>query len=129
MITIEQLLESVELDFEPRWVAKDKGGLICVYTEKPECGICSWFDGGDYMHIGYLKLSEFDSKDWTECIYEVSRKTTKGIILKLKSDGGSHPDHYDFMKKINEIIDWVNDNYNAREICENVLNRIKRGEE
>ena len=26
--------------------------------------------------LGKLKLSEFDGKGWTECIYEVPRKTT-----------------------------------------------------
>ena len=36
MITIDQLLESVDLDFEPRWVTKDESGSICLYEHKPK---------------------------------------------------------------------------------------------
>ena len=102
MITIDQLLESADLDFEPRWIAKDDSGLVCAYTEKPLCGSSSWYCGGRYKHIGYLKLYEFDGKDWTECIYEVPRKTTG----KLK-----HIERIDdsFVDKINTIIDAVNE--------------------
>lgn len=75
LITIDQLLESMVLDFEPRWIAKDQCGLICVYAEKPERGICSWCDGGNYILLDYLKLADFEGKDWTECIYEVPQKT------------------------------------------------------
>ena len=35
MITIEQLLESVDLDFEPRWVTKDESGDITIFLHKP----------------------------------------------------------------------------------------------
>ena len=37
MITIDQLLESVDLDFEPRWVTKDENGTISFhsYETKP----------------------------------------------------------------------------------------------
>ena len=35
MITIEQLLESVDLDFEPRFVTKDRDGEVYVWELKP----------------------------------------------------------------------------------------------
>lgn len=85
MITIEQLLESVDLDFEPRWVTKDKDGDVYVWANKPELskyGSNIWVCAGRHADFGKLKLSEFDGKDWTECIYEVPRKTT-GKIEKL----------------------------------------------
>ena len=113
MITIDQLLESVDLIFEPRWIAKDNSGLVCVYTEKPECGICSWYDGGKYIHIGYLKLAEFENKDWQECIYEVPRKTT-GKIEKLPEFDRTEASIFHaerLYSVVNEIIDWINDNY------------------
>ena len=115
MITIDQLLESVDLDFEPRWIAKDNSGLICVYTEKPERGICSWYDGGNFIHIGYLKLSEFENKYWTECIYEVPRKTTGKIekLLEQKLTIGKtkyeYPTRAMMIDKINELVDAVNE--------------------
>lgn len=31
MTTIDQLLESVDLDFEPRWVTKDPNGATCRF--------------------------------------------------------------------------------------------------
>ena len=37
MITIDQLLESVDLDFEPRFVTKDEGGWLAIWEEKPHC--------------------------------------------------------------------------------------------
>lgn len=85
MITIDQLLESVDLDFEPRWVTKDESGDITIYSHRPTPeGWCNeWREGeGDYKIFGELKLSEFENKYWTECIYEVPRKTT-GKIKKL----------------------------------------------
>ena len=84
MITIDQLLESVDLDFEPRWVTKDKNGELCVWDNKPYVDNKMWNCGIKelYQCFGALKLSEFDGKDWQECIYEVPRKTT-GKIEKL----------------------------------------------
>lgn len=110
MITIEQLLESVDLDFEPRWITKDKDGLITLYKTKPETGKTRWVFGrfDEYQFFGKLKLAEFKNKPWSECIYEVPRKTTRKIEL-LTSDGGSHSDHYDFMLKINELVVAVNE--------------------
>ena len=86
MITIAQLLESVDLDFEPRWVTKNKDGEIFVWAAKPTKG------NGHYVanpklwclwRVNGLKLAEFENKDWQECIYEVPRKTT-GKNEKIK---------------------------------------------
>ena len=93
MITIEQLLESVDLDFEPRWVTKNKDGEVYVWELKPrvctaaehwvwdsvieDCGAAS------YEH---LKLSEFDGKDWTECIYEVPQNDVYYENIKLNME-------------------------------------------
>ena len=84
MITIDQLLESVDLDFEPRWVTKDESGEICIWNccHKPEPDEEMW-DGpieGDYECFGKIKLAEFAVKDWQECIYEVLRKTMTKIL-------------------------------------------------
>lgn len=85
MITIEQLLESVDLDFEPRFVTKDENELITIWAEKPL--MCfernRWDKPTEFVVLRFIKLAEFDGKDWTECIYEVPRKTT-GKIEKLK---------------------------------------------
>ena len=80
MITIEQLLESVDLDFEPRFVTKSNNDHIDIFDAKPEStrsGI--WWTNDikrNFACIGYLKIAEFDGKPWNECIYEVPRKTT-----------------------------------------------------
>ena len=111
MITIDKLLESVDLDFEPGWVTKDEDGTVSIWEEKPERHNDSYRvdvdNFGEVAMYPKLKLSEFENKDWTECIYEVPRKTT-GKIEKLMSDGGAHPDQRDFMYKINQIVDYVN---------------------
>lgn len=87
MITIEQLLESVDLDFEPRFVTKNAYGLVVVWAEKPQPVEGYWCGGSDIAmkrsKFGTLKLAEFENKHWTECIYEVPRKTT-GKIKKLE---------------------------------------------
>lgn len=77
MITIDQLLESVDLDFEPRWVTKDKNGAIYIWADKPEIDEDIWDAplGTGTKSFGAIKLAEFDGKNWTECIYEVPRKT------------------------------------------------------
>lgn len=77
MITIDQLLESVDLDFEPRWVTKDPSGAIAIWAEKPERTAKHrvWIGQTDFVVIHLMKLAEFENKDWQECIYEVPRKT------------------------------------------------------
>ena len=83
MITIEQLLESVDLDFEPRWVTKDsdeEDGCICAWDTKPTKQLTYWQKTDSkkdkWAIIGYIKTAEFENKPWQECIYEVPRKTT-----------------------------------------------------
>ena len=86
MITIDQLLESVELDFEPRWITKDTFGTIVLWNEKPtadeEIGVWNCCKSATTMYSN-LKLSEFDGKDWTECIYEVPRKEEPKDKIKI----------------------------------------------
>ena len=84
LITIDQLLESVDLDFEPRFVTKDGNGDVYIFEDTPETYKPSkqWVTTVPASGLaGYegLKLSEFDGKDWTECLYEVPRKTTGKI--------------------------------------------------
>ena len=118
MITISQLIESVDLDFEPRWVTKDDEGDIRIWEKDPVFTegkfINHWAGSGKYHTLEKLHLVEFSDKHWTECIYEVPRKTT-GKIEKLMSDGGAHPDQRDFMYKINQLVDVVNELKNIEE--------------
>ena len=77
MITIDQLLESVDLDFEPRFVTKDKSGTISIWADKPSKDFASnaWLEQTEFVVLHLIKLAEFENKPWTECIYEVPRKT------------------------------------------------------
>lgn len=124
MITIDQLLESVDLDFEPRWVTKDQNGTVWLWEKKPQA-VENWWDNTLSLKEigGKIKISEFENKDCQECIYEVPRKTT-GKIERLEmqeiSRGGENlvlyteakpATPYDMHLKINEIIDWINDNH------------------
>ena len=90
LITIDQLLESVDLDFEPRFVTKDGNGTITVYLEKPipERIECLWDNlTHEYKTLGPIKLAEFENKHWTECIYEVPRKVeTTAKIEKIDGE-------------------------------------------
>ena len=123
LITIDQLLESVDLDFEPRFVTKDNGGAIWVWSGKPDNNMVVWNIDYNSKHvggaIGKIKLSEFSDKDWQECIYEVPRKTP-GKIEKLDEHAGNMQlssasmTRNQFvantiMKKINELVDAVNE--------------------
>ena len=117
MITIEQLLESVDLDFEPRWVTKDDEGDIRIWEKDPVFTegkfINHWACSGKYHTLEKLHLVEFADKHWTECIYEVPRKTT-GNIEKIHI-----PDMYEvaesamyskeLAKRLNQVIDAVNE--------------------
>lgn len=126
MITIDQLLESMDLDFETKWVTKDKNGRICLWGSKPIIKLDEWLpDAETYtacFGFSHLKLSEFDGKDWTECIYEVpqAKKTTDRIE---KLDGEFKAVHFHELNafcitgeafgrltsKINELVDAVNE--------------------
>ena len=123
MITIDQLLESV--DFEPRWVTKDKAGLVILWNKKPRQH-SRWFIWileksffNEFESCGHIKLAEFEGKDWTECIYEVPQKTT-GKIEKLtgvlstmngkrKIAFPSDVTQEDIISKLHEVIDAVNE--------------------
>lgn len=119
MITIDQLLESVDLDFEPRWITQDKVGYVCIWENKPErCDDIYHVDAhnvGKVATCPKLKLAEFDGKDWTECIYELPRKTT-GKIEKIDMPDtpiGSMADIClvinKIIKKQNELVDAANE--------------------
>ena len=91
LITIDQLLESVDLEFEPRFVTKDKNCEIWIWNSEPVKD-CNWHIQRNAPREFYglfitnkIKLSEFDGKDWTECIYEVPQKTTGKIKLRTGS--------------------------------------------
>lgn len=95
MITIDQLLESVDLDFEPRFVTKDSEGVVCVWKNKPEAFDTYW-SAPELKTTGVicyecLKLAEFEGKDWPECIYEVPRKVDYskwiGKLCRFWDDG------------------------------------------
>ena len=119
MITIEQLLESVDLDFEPRWVTKDESGEICIWDDfKPYPEEEIWYNIVQSRNkcFGELKLSEFDGKDWEECIYEVPRKTTGKIErlerhIRIENDYeiSCPPDEDEVIEKINELVNAVNE--------------------
>lgn len=110
MITIDQLLESVDLDFEPRWVTKDEEGEITIYSHRPtpEGWCAEWREyEGDYKTFGELKLSEFANTHWTKCIYEVPRKPTRKIEkIPTSAPFGCQGD---WREKINELVDAVNE--------------------
>lgn len=116
LITIDQLLESVELNFEPRFVTKDKNGLVVIWSAKPKIlmATSSW-EKNDFCEVACykcLKLAEFEGKDWTECIYEVPQKVK--IADKIEELDLSVPnnkmltDLEQIEIKINQVIDAVN---------------------
>lgn len=117
MITIEQLLESVDLDFEPRWVTKDKSGIITIWADKPSKDFASntWLEQTEFVVLLLIKLAEFENKDWQECIYEVQRKATGKIekLLEQKLTIGKtkyeYPTHAMLIGKINELVEAVNE--------------------
>lgn len=112
MITIEQLLESVDLEFEPRWVTKDADGEITIYSHRPtpEDWCNEWREGeGDYETFGQLKLAEFENKYWTECLYEVPRKTTGKIKEIILTPATTKNTDMFIVNKINELVDAVNE--------------------
>jgi hypothetical protein len=121
MITIDQLLESVDLDFEPRYITKDKDGDVYIWANKPklsEYGSDIWVCTGCHAEFEKLKLSEFDGKDWTECIYEVPRKTTGKIERFTQEDFACVFDTENYHRnvldsrafnKLNTLVDAVNE--------------------
>lgn len=142
MITIDQLLESVDLDFEPRFVTKDEGGDVWIWNTRPDkranwclkSGTPEPFRGRFISDC--LKLSEFDGKPWTECIYEVPRKTT-GKIEHIKTrksiDCSDTPEahiekHRTFVEiwdKINELVDYTNALIESSNIHEKQIDELQ----
>ena len=121
MITIEQLLESVDLDFEPRFITKDNINGVRIWHYKPDRNEYSWLIDrvSRVVDYPYLKLAEFENKPWQECIYEVPRKTT-GKIEKFDSNAidtlyDSNPEKFkkficgEIVCKLNDVIDAVNE--------------------
>lgn len=121
MITIEQLLESVDLDFEPRWVTKDESGLITIWADKPSKDFASnvWIEQTEFVVLPRIKLADFENKPWHDCIYEVPRKTT-GKIQKLEcyelADKEFNPTgkfepmcYMTLIQTINSLVDAVNE--------------------
>lgn len=91
LITIDQLLESVDLDFEPRWVTKDGAGGdedVVIHKERPTADIESesWDAGFKRKTIGSIKLAEFSNKPWQECIYEVPHEQNLEKLRPADSD-------------------------------------------
>lgn len=135
MITIDQLLESVDLDFEPRFITKDEDGTVSIWEKKPER--CDDFYRVDSDNVGEvvmcpkLKLSEFHNKHWQECIYEVPRKTTGKIekLLEQKLTIGKtkyeYPTHAMLMDKINELVNYVNALIESNNIHEKQIDKLQ----
>jgi hypothetical protein len=122
MITIDQLLESVDLDFEPRWVTKDDEGDVTIWAEKPTFMegeyIDYWSACGKCVTLEKLKLAEFENKDCQERIYEVPRKTTGKIERFTQEDFACVFDTENYHRnvldsrafnKLNELVDAVNE--------------------
>lgn len=116
MITIDQLLESVDLDFEPRFVTKDESGEICIWDDFKPCPdeeIWNNLVQSNDKCFGELKLAEFDGKPWQECIYEVPRKTMGKIekihIPDMDEVAKSAMYSKELAKRLNQVIDAVNE--------------------
>ena len=113
MITIDQLLESVDYKIELKWVTKDKDGTICLFGgDKPEIAPHSdfWAREEPCFAIHHIKLADFENKPWQECIYEVPQKTTGGIKKIEIMPRGEHTtvlSLFDIALKVNEIIDKI----------------------
>lgn len=118
MITIDQLLESVDLDFEPRFVTKDGNGDVYIFENTPETceqskqWVTTVFASGLAGYEG-LKLAEFENKPWQECICEVPRKTTGKIekihIPDMDEVAESAMYSKELAKRLNQVIDAVNE--------------------
>lgn len=74
---------------------------------------------GEMDSFGKIKLSEFKNKPWSECIYEVPRKTT-GKIEKVE---GYTTDK--ILAKVNELVDAVNE-INENYACIAALTDIRK---
>lgn len=124
MITIDQLLESVDLGFEPRFVTKDKNGMVWVADKKP-CLLNRWWERrtDNARTFGCVKLSEFDGKDWTECIYEIKQKEKP--VAKIEKLNLLHDSALLWGKKINDLVEAVNE-INENYACIAALTDIRK---
>lgn len=115
MITIDQLLESVDLDFEPRFVTKDESGLISIWADNPSKDFASnaWIEQTEFVVLPRIKLADFADKPWQECIYEVPRKTTGKIekihIPEMDEVAESAMYSKELARRLNQVIDAVNE--------------------
>ena len=121
LITIDQLLESVDLDFEPRFVTKDESGAIYIWADKPEIEQNIWDAPFEICGTGFgsIKLTEFHNKKWQKCIYEVPQKTTTdskkelvGKIEKLPEFDRTEASIFHaerLYSVVNELVDAVNE--------------------
>ena len=114
MITIEQLLESVDLDFEPRFVTKNLDGTVYIWKEEPMWQDDYWFTSSRVgRRYAGLKLAEFTNKYWVDCIYEVPRKTTGKIekihIPDMDEVAESAMYSKELAKRLNQVIDAINE--------------------
>lgn len=133
MITIEQLLESVDLDFEPRWVTEDEINGVRIWDYKPNRNEYSWIIDrvSRVVDYPYLKLAEFENKPWQECIYEVPRKITGKIerLLSQKLTIGKtkyeYPTHEMLVDKINELVNYINALIESNNIHEKQIDELQ----
>lgn len=77
-ITIKQFLDSVELNFDPRFVTKNKNGNIDIWDTCPIKGATTWKGQSEqHKHImvsPVFRISEFEDRHWSKCIYEIPKK-------------------------------------------------------
>ena len=121
MISIDQLLESVDLDFEPRFVTQNKSGTVELWkTEPTKTDSGYWCNPPSrIIYFSRLKLAEFENKPWAECIYEVPRKTTGEIEKLTEASIGKDGDVPSLtstvnvlniiINRLNQVIDAVNE--------------------
>lgn len=116
MISIDQLLESVDLNFEPRFVTKDECGCIKFFSDTPRKFRDHWIcDDEVEVQSIYppIKISDFANKKWQECIYEVPQKTMGKIekihIPDMDEVAESAMYSKELAKRLNQVIDVVNE--------------------
>lgn len=100
--------------------------MVVVWAEKPQPVEGYWCGGSDIAmkrsKFGKLKLAEFDGKDWTECIYEVPRKTTGKItnLGKIELSASNMSTNQAAVElivgRLNQVIDAVNELKGAKNV-------------
>lgn len=108
-ISAEQLLESVELDFIPKYIVKNEDGDICICSMKPEIAdeyTSHWTNYGEYVVLEQLRLTEFVGKEWNDCIYQIKKK--KNLIQKLGKLNVSGSNMTMNQNTVNKIVETIN---------------------